>query len=323
MKIAILDDFLDVVRSLKAFGKLDGHDVKIWNDHTEDVEVLASRLQDVEALVLQRERTPIPAALVRRLPKLKVISLSGVYPHIDLEACTKAGIVVSTTNGTRPSYATAELAWGLIIAAFRNLPQEIAGMKAGRWQSAMGTCLRGNTLGVFGFGRIGPVIAKYGDAFGMKVMVWGRQSSLEKAKSLGYQTAASQEEFFSSCDVITLFLRAVKETEGIVKASDLALMKPTSLLVNTARASLIEPGALVRALKAGRPGMAAVDVFDVEPVLNADDPLLHMKNVICTPHIGGVDILTQEFLFRLVFDQVLAYKAGSPINVVNPDVLKH
>jgi D-3-phosphoglycerate dehydrogenase len=322
MNITILDDYQDVVRTLRCFSKLEGHNVTIWNDHTKDVEVLAQRLKDTEALVLIRERTPIRAPLIERLPKLKLISQRSVYPHIDIEACTRRGVIVSSDmHPGRPSYATAELTWGLIIAAMRHIPQEVAALKAGRWQSTVGTGLRGRTLGIFGYGRIGSVVAGYGKAFGMKVLVWGRPSSLERARADGFQTAHSREAFFEECDVLSLHLRYTDATRGIVTAADLARMKPTALLVNTSRAGLIEPGALVEALRKGRPGMAAVDVYEEEPVLGGNHPLLKMDNAVCTPHLGYVERDAYESQFSSIFDQILAYAAGRPINVVNPEAL--
>ena len=296
----------------------------IWNDHTKDVDVLAARLTDTEALVLIRERTPIRAPLLERLHKLKIISQRSVYPHIDVDACTRRGVVLSSNmHPGRPSYATAELTWGLVIAAMRHIPQEVAALKAGRWQSTIGTTLRGRTLGIYGYGRIGAVIAGYGKAFGMKVLVWGREGSLSRARADGYTPARSHEAFFGESDVLMLHMRLNDATRGIVTAADLARMKPTALIVNTSRAGLIEPGALVHALKAGRPGMAAVDVYEEEPVLDARHPLLALENVVCTPHIGYVERDAYEAQFSGAFDQILAYLDGKPVNVVNPEALEN
>ena len=323
MKISILDDYHDTLRTLDCFAKLSGHDVEIWNDHVQDVDALAERLCETEVLVLIRERTEIRAPLLRRLPKLRLISQRSVYPHLDVDACTELGVVVSSSMhpGT-PSYATAELTWALVVAALRQLPQQVAALKAGTWQVGVGHTLRGKTLGVYGYGRIGGVVAGYGQAFGMNVRVWARSSSHERAQSDGYTVAPSKEAFFAECDVISLHMRLVDATRGIVTSSDLARMKPTALLVNTSRALLIEPGALVAALKSGRPGMAAVDVYEEEPVLDARHPLLTMENVVCTPHIGYVTRDEYEVQFSDVFDQIVAYAAGTPINVVNPEVLE-
>jgi D-3-phosphoglycerate dehydrogenase len=321
MKVAILDDYFDTLRTLPCFAKLKGHDVKVWNDHVQETGALAERLQDTEALVLIRERTEIRAPLLECLPKLKLISQRSVYPHIDIDACTRLGIVVSSNmHAGVPSYPTAELTFGLIIAAMRQIPQQIASMKAGQWQLAPGLTIRGKTLGVFGYGRIGRQVAEYGRAFGMNVVIWAREASRTKAKAEGWATAASKEAFFQDCDIVTLHLRLVGATRHIVTRSDLAQMKPTALIVNTSRAPLIEPGALLAALQSGRPGMAAVDVYEEEPVRDIEHPLLQMSNVICTPHLGYVTREEWEIQFTDVFDQILAYAAGAPINVVNPQV---
>jgi D-3-phosphoglycerate dehydrogenase len=322
MKITILDDYFDTVRTLPCFTKLDGHDVDIWNDHVQDTPVLAERLKDTEALVLIRERTKIQGPLLDRLPHLRLISQRSVYPHIDIVACNRRGVIVSSSQhpGT-PSYAAAELTWALTLAAARQLPQQMAALKAGRWQIGVGTSLRQKTLGIFGYGRIGAAVAGYGRAFGMNVLVWSGAESLERARLDGYATATSKQALFEHSDVLSLHLRLFPATHGIVTLDDLERMKPTAILVNTSRASLIEPGALEQALRAGRPGMAAVDVYENEPVRDTNNPLLMMENVICTPHIGYVTRDEYELQFTDIFDQILAYAAGTPINVVNPDVL--
>jgi D-3-phosphoglycerate dehydrogenase len=322
MRITILDDYFDTLRTLECFRKLEGHQVTVWNDHVQDDEGLSQRLQDTEALVLIRERTQIRAPLLARLPKLRLISQRSVYPHIDVDACTRFGIVVSSSQhaGT-PSYAAAELTWALVLAAARQIPQQVAAMKAGRWQIGVGTTLRGKTLGVFGYGRIGSEVARYARAFGMEVLIWSSEASLTRARADGHRVAESQADFFGRCDVVSLHLRLVDRTRGIVGAEDLARMKPSALLVNTSRAALIAPGALVAALKAGRPGGAAVDVYEEEPVLDPRHPLLQLDNVICTPHIGYVSRDEYEVQFTDVFDQIVAYAGGNPINVVNPEVL--
>jgi D-3-phosphoglycerate dehydrogenase / 2-oxoglutarate reductase len=324
MNISILDDYFDTLRTLACFSKLAGHDVTIWNDHVQDVDTLAERLRDTEVLVLIRERTQIRAPLLERLPKLKLISQRSVYPHIDIDACTRLGIMVSSSQhaGT-PSYAAAELTWGLVLAAMRQIPQQMAALKAGNWQIGVGHTLRDRTLGIYGYGRIGSVVAGYGKAFGMKVMVWAREPALAQARADGYVVAASKEQFFEACDVLSLHMRLVEATRGIVTSHDLARMKPTALLVNTSRAPLIAPGALVDALRAGRPGMAAVDVYEKEPLRDTSDPLLTMDNVVCTPHIGYVSRDEYEIQFTDIFDQIVAYAGGAPTNVVNPDVLDH
>jgi D-3-phosphoglycerate dehydrogenase / 2-oxoglutarate reductase len=322
VKVSILDDYFDTLRTLDCFKKLAGHDVTVWNDHVQDVDALTERLRDTEALVLIRERTQIRTPLLERLPKLKLISQRSVYPHIDIETCTKLGIVVSSSqHADTPSYATAELTWGLVLAAARMIPQQVASLKAGNWQFGVGQTLRGKAFGVYGYGRIGAVVADYARAFGMKVLVWAREPALAKARADGYATAASKAAFFEQADVISLHMRLVDATRGIVKADDLARMKPTAILVNTSRAPLIEPNALVNALRAGRPGFAAVDVFEKEPLRDVKDPLLTMDNVIATPHIGYVSRDEYELQFTDIFDQIVAYAVGTPTNVVNPDVM--
>jgi D-3-phosphoglycerate dehydrogenase len=323
MKVTILDDYHDTVRTLECFRALAGHDVTIWNDHVQDVDALAARLADAEGLVLIRERTKIRTPLLERLPKLKLISQRSVHPHIDIDTCTRLGIVVSSNQHAGvPSFATAELAWGLIIAAMRQIPQQMASLKAGNWQIGVGITLRHKTLGIYGYGRIGAAVAGYGKAFGMNVLVWAREATLMKARADGYATAPSKQAFFEQCDVITLHMRLVDATRGIVTAADLARMKATALIVNTSRAPLIEPGALVNALRAGRPGMAAVDVYEEEPMRDTTHPLLNMANVVCTPHLGYVSREEYELQFADIFEQITAYAGGTPINVVNPDVME-
>src|SRR5436190_24155904 len=323
MKISVLDDYHDTVRTLACFKKLDGHDVTVWNDHLQDTDALAERLKDTAALVLIRERTKIRAPLLEKLPKLKLISQWSVYPHIDLEVCTKKGVLVcSNMHQGSPSYPTAEMTWALIHAAARDLPQQVAALKAGQWQIGVGTTVRGKTLGIFGYGRIGAEVAKVGKAFGMKVLVWAREETRKKAAADGYDVAASRAQFFETCDVLSLHMRLVDATRGIVKREDLARMKPTAVFVNTSRAPLVEKGALEDALKAGRPGKAAVDVYDEEPVVGGKHALLSMPNVICSPHLGYVTREEYEMQFNDIFDQIVAYAAGKPINMVNPDALK-
>lgn len=322
MKVSILDDYHDTLRTLEAFKKLTGHQVTIWNDHVQDTDALVQRLKEAEALVLIRERTKIRAALLERLPRLRLISQRSIYPHIDVDACTRLGVVLSSNqNFGMPSYATAELTWGLIIASMRDIPRQIESLKAGRWQAGVGNTIRGKTLGIFGYGRIGAVVAGYGKAFGMKVLVWAREASQARARADGHAVATSKEAFFRECDVITLHLRLLEATRGIVTAQDLEQMKPTALIVNTSRAPLIEPGALVAALKAGRPGKAAVDVYEEEPLRDTGHPLLNLPNAICTPHLGYVTREDHEIAFAEIFDQINAYVAGKPINVVNPQAL--
>ena len=323
MRITILDDYFDTLRTLSCFRKLDGHQVDIWTDHVQKTGALAERLKDTEVLVLIRERTEIRAPLLECLDKLRLISQRSVYPHIDIAACTRAGVIVSSgLHADTPSYATAELTWALILAAMRQLPQQMRSLRAGTWQTGIGHTLRGKTLGIHGYGRIGRTVASYGEAFGMRVLVWARQPSLVRARTDGHDVAPSSEAFYEQCDVVSLHMRLVPDTRGIVTAADLGRMRPAALLVNTSRAALIEPGALVEALRTGRPGMAAVDVYEEEPVRDAHHPLITMDNVVCTPHIGYVTRDEYEIQFSDVFDQILAYAQGQPINVVNPAVLK-
>lgn len=322
MKIAILDDYFDTLRHLPCFAKLAGHEVIIFKDHVQDTDALAERLKDFEALVLIRERTAIRAPLIERLPKLRLISQRSVYPHVDVEACTSAGVLLcSSQHEGTPSYAAAELTWALTLAAMRQLPQQMASLKAGRWQMCVGHTLRGKTLGIHGFGRIGRAVAGYGEAFGMHVLVWASEAGRERARSEGYQTADSQHSFYAQCDVVSLHMRLYPATRGIVKAADLAAMKPSALLVNTSRAGLIEPGALENALRKGRPGFAAVDVFEQEPLRDPSAAILNFPNVVATPHIGYVTHEEWELQFSDVFDQIVAFGNGAPINMINPGAL--
>jgi D-3-phosphoglycerate dehydrogenase / 2-oxoglutarate reductase len=322
MKITILDDYFDTLRTLPCFEKLAGHEVTIWNDHVQDIDSLAARLRDTEALVLIRERTQIRAPLIERLDRLRLISQRSVYPHIDIDACTRRGVVVSSNmHAGTPSYAAAELTWALVLAAARRLPQQVAALRAGVWQTGVGDTLRGRTLGIYGYGRIGATVAGYGRAFGMDVLVWAREASRERARADGHAVAESKRDFFARSDVLSLHMRLVDATRGIVGAADLAAMKPSAIFVNTSRAQLVEPGALVAALRAGRPGGAAVDVFEQEPLRDPAHPLLLMDNVICTPHIGYVTRDEYDLQFADIFEQIVAFAAGTPVNVVNPDAL--
>jgi D-3-phosphoglycerate dehydrogenase len=322
MRIAILDDYFDTLRGLPCFRKLAGHDVTVWNDHVQDTDILAERLRDAEILVLIRERTKIGAALLERLPNLKLISQRSVYPHIDVAACTRNGVILSSSQhpGT-PSYAAAELTWALVLAAARRLPQQVAALKQGVWQTSVGQTLRGRVLGIHGYGRIGLAVAGYGRAFGMRVQVWASPASRDRAAADGWDVPGSKADFYATSDVVSLHMRLVEATRGIVTADDLALMKPSAILVNTSRAPLIAPAALEAALRAGRPGFAAVDVYEQEPLRDPAHPLLNMENAICTPHIGYVTEDEYELQFSEIFDQILAYAAGAPINVINPDAL--
>jgi len=323
MNVAILDDYFDTLRTLRCFQKLSGHHVEIWTDHVQEIDALVDRLKDTDALVLIRERTAIRAPLLERLEKLRLISQRSVYPHIDIDACTRRGVVVSSSlHADTPSFAAAELTWGLILAAMRQIPQQMRSLQAGQWQIGVGHSLRGKTLGIHGYGRIGRTVAGYGEAFGMSVLVWAREASRREAVRDGHRAASSQAAFYEACDIVSLHMRLVPETRHIVTGDDLARMKPSALLVNTSRAGLIEPNALVRALQQGRPGMAAVDVYEQEPLTDRNHPLLAMENVVCTPHIGYVTRDEYEIQFADVFDQIVAFAEGHPINVVNPAVFE-
>lgn len=315
MHIVISDDYQDSIRQLACFEKAKNHTVEIYNDTVTGVDALAERFKNADAIVLIRERTVIDKALLDRLPKLKVISQTGkMASHVDLEACKEKGIVVMDGRGS--GAATAELNMLLILAALRKLVDEVNRLKGGQWQGFVGSQLSGKVLGVYGFGRIGKQVCEIGKAFGAKPLVWGRDSSLEKAKQAGYEVASSKEAFFRNSDIVCLQLRLNDQTREIVKASDLAMMKPTSLLVNASRAELIEAGALESALALGRPGYAAVDTYESEPVLAADHPLLYLPNCLCTPHIGFVEKDNYEAYFGIAFDNINAYAAGSPQNIV-------
>ena len=321
MKITILDDYFDTLRSLPCFSKLAGFDVEVWKDHIQEVGSLASRLADADALVLFRERTKIQADLLDRLPNLKLISQRSVYPHIDVDACTRNGVLLcSNLHKGTPSFAAAELTFGLILAAMRQIPQQMAALKDGKWQIGVGHTVRSKTLGIHSYGRIGEAVAKYGAAFGMKILVYGGEESCARARTDGFKIADDRKAFFEQSDVVSLHVRLYPETMGAITAADLAGMKPNALLVNTSRAGLIEDGALVRALQSGRPGMAAVDVFENEPVLSGDHPLLAMPNVVCTPHIGYVSHEEYEVQFSDIFDQIVAFNDGKPIHMINPEV---
>ncbi len=320
LNITILDDYVDVVRTLRCFPRLQGHAVTIWTDCVKDVHVLAERLEETEALVLLRERTRVGADLIARSPRLKMITVNGPYPHIDVDACTRRGIVVCSEHA-RISHATAELTWGLVIAAMRNIPQEMANLKSGGWQTRIGTGLRGRTLGCYGYGRIGKQVAAIGKAFGMRVVVWARERGLASAKADGYEVSPGSRSLFEESDVLTLHVRLTPETRGLVQAADLARMKPTALLVNTSRAELIAEHALADALRAGRPGAAAVDVYEHEPVFGGNHELLRLHNVVCTPHLGYVERDQLENYYSDQFERVLAFAAGKPRGVVNPEAL--
>ncbi len=332
MNIIILDDYQDAVRKLKCASLLEHINTKVFTNTVKGNGQLSVRLRDAEVLVLIRERTHFPRQLLEKLPKLKLISQTGkVGSHVDVETCTRLGIAVA--EGVGSPVAPAELTWALIMAAMRRLPQYIGTLKHGAWQQSglkaasmppnfgIGMVLRGKVLGIWGFGKIGQLIAGYGKAFGMRVLVWGSEASRERAHTSGYESAESLEAFFETADVLTLHLRLNDATRGIVKLDALSRMKPTALLANTSRAELIEEGALVSALNRGRPGMAAIDVFEVEPIL-AGHLLLRLENVICTPHIGYVEQDSYEMYFRAAFENVVNFIDGKPTNIVNPEALR-
>ncbi len=322
MKVTILDDWFDTLRTLPCFELLQGHDVSVCTDHIADVDELAERLHDAEVLVLFRERTAVTAELLERLPALRLISQRSAYPHIDIEACTLRGIVVSSDlHAGTPSYAAAELTWALLLGLVRDLPRQVSSLRAGTWQCGVGETLRGKTLGIFGYGRIGAVVAGYADAFGMPVLAWGGAGSQSRAAADGHETAAGQRDLFERSDAMSLHLRLTPATAGIVTLADLESMKQQAVLVNTSRAGLIAPGALVAALKSGRPRRAAVDVYEQEPLLDTAAPLLQLDTVLATPHIGYVTREEYELQFADVFAQVVDFAAGTPTNVVNPEVL--
>ena len=322
MRVAILDDYFDTVRTLDSFALLDGHDVTVFNDHVVEVDALAERLGDADAVVLIRERTAVTAELLERLPRLRLISQRSVYPHVDVEACTRRGVVLcSDLHALTACHAAAELTWALVLAARRQIPTQVASMRAGHWQCGVGRSLNGSTLGIYGYGRIGAVVAGYGRAFGMRLLAWGGESSRQRARADGVEVPASRQEFFASSDVLTIHVRLAAATRGCVTAADLAVMRPDSLFVNTSRAGLVEDGALVAALRHGRPGMAALDVFDHEPLTDVDDELLALPNALCTPHIGYVTREEWDLQFAEIFAQVNDFAAGHPRNVVNPEAL--
>jgi D-3-phosphoglycerate dehydrogenase / 2-oxoglutarate reductase len=332
MNIVILDDYQDAVRKLSCASKLDAYPAKVFTNTVKGIGQLSVRLKDADVIVLIRERTQITRQLVEKLPKLKLIAQTGrIGSHIDVNACTERGIAVA--EGVGAPYAPAELTWALIMASARRLPQYIGNLKHGAWQQsglksasmppnfALGTVLRGKTLGIWGYGKIGQLIAGYGKAFGMQVLIWGSEASRSRAASDGFVPATSREAFFEQSDVLSLHLRLSDETRGIVSLEDLSRMQTTALIVNTSRAELIEPDALIGALNRGRPGLAAVDVFETEPILQGH-ALLRLENCICTPHIGYVEMDSYEMYFSAAFDNVANFIKGTPTNIVNPGALQ-
>jgi D-3-phosphoglycerate dehydrogenase / 2-oxoglutarate reductase len=321
MKIVVIDDYQNAFKTLKCFPKLSGHEVVVHTEPESDIEKIAGRLKDADAVVLTQQRTSFPRPLIENLPKLKVIGQTGrAAGHVDLAACTEKGIVVSAGGSGNPN-ATAELTWGLILSALRNLPLEVRRLKEGRWQSTLGSGVNGKTLGIYAYGKIGSIVAAAGKAFGARILCWGREGSTGRARAAGFEVAMSREEFFAEADIVSLHLPLNKDTRGIVTSDDLARMKPSALIVNASRSGLIAKGALEAALQAGRPGRAAVDVYDVEPVLGANHPLLKMDNVTCTPHLGYVTRESYEEYYAVVVDDIVNFAAGKPTHVLNPEAL--
>ena len=332
MNVIILDDYQDAVRKLPCASLLEHLNAKVFTNTVKGMGQLSVRLRDADIIVAIRERTHFNRQLLERLPRLRLIAQTGrVGPHVDVEACTSLGIAVA--EGVGGPVSTAELTWALIMASMRRLPQYIGNLKHGAWQQSglksaamppnfgLGMRLQGKVIGIYGYGKIGRIVAGYAKAFGMQVMVWGREGSLERASADGLQLAPDRETFFATADVLTLHLRLNEQTQGMVSFEDLSRMKPTALFVNTSRAELVQDGALVTALNRGRPGLAAVDVFESEPILQGH-PLLRLENAVCTPHIGFVEQESYELYFRAAFENILAFVDGQPRNIVNPDALK-
>lgn len=323
MRVHILDDWFDTLRTLPSFARLAGHEVTVWNDHVEDLDELARRLAGAEALVLFRERTPITGQLLDRLPALRLISQRSVYPHVDVDACTRNGVLLcSNMHADTPSAAAAELTWALILAAARQLPQQMASLRAGHWRMGVGQTLEGRRLGLYGYGRIARKVAGYARAFGMDVVWWASDAGRARAAADGVMLAPDRRAFFAGCDFVSLHVRLKPETRGIITFDDLSAMQPKASFINTSRAALVAPGALLAALDAGRPGAAAVDVFESEPLMNPADKLLAHPRVIATPHIGYVTEDELDLQFADIYDQINAYAAGTPIHTINPQVLQ-
>lgn len=321
MKVHILDDWFDTLRTLPSFGLLDGHEVTVWNDHVDDVETLVERLQPAEALVLFRERTAITAPLLERLPNLRLISQRSVYPHVDVPACTANQVLLcSNMHADAPSIAAAELTFALILATARQIPQQMASLQSGQWQLAPGQTLRRRTLGVYGYGKIAKQVAAYAQAFGMNVVWWASDKGRERAQAEGATLAESRNAFFAVSDFVSVHVRLKPETKGIITREDLLAMKPTASFVNTSRSGLVERGALEAALDAGRPGHLAVDVYDREPMTAPVDALVLHPKVIATPHIGYVTEDELDLQFTDIYAQINAYAAGNPIHMINPEV---
>ena len=320
MKLAILDDWFDTLRGLPCYQKLDGIDVTVFNDHEPDPAKLVERLKPFDAVVLFRERSQMGADVLDNLPNLKLISQRSVYPHVDVDACTRNGVLLcSNMHGGTPSYAAAELTWALILGGMRRIPQQMASLQSGNWQMGVGKTLRGRTLGLYGYGRIAKAVEGYAEAFGMNVVWWSSEEGRARASADGKTVASSRKAFFAEPDVISIHVRLKPTTHGLITFKDLSAMREDALFVNTSRAGLIEPNAMLKALDAGRPGQAALDVFDVEPITKPNDPLACHPRLIGTPHIGFVTEDEYELQFSDIFDQVVAFNAGTPIHMINPE----
>lgn len=320
MHVTILDDYFDTLRGLPCFGLLAGHQVTIHNDNEQRLGALTARLRDTEALVLIRERTPVTAELVAELPALRLISMRSVHPHVDIEACTRQGVLVcSDMHADTPSHAAAELTWALILASVRQLPQQIASLKSGEWQMGVGKTLRNRTLGLYGYGRIAKAVAAYAEAFGMKVWWWASIDGRQRASHEGARLAPSRKAFFAESDVVSVHIRLKPTTTGAITYGDLDSMSPEALFVNTSRAGVVAPGALEAALATGRPGNVAVDVFETEPFIDVAETYIQLENVIATPHIGYVTHDEWDLQFTDIYNQILAFDAGTPINMINPE----
>lgn len=323
VKIAVLDDYQDMFRSVPAFERLKGHEVMVYHDTVKDPEALASRLKDADVVVLTQQRSAFPRAVIEKLTRLRLIAQTGSHrDHFDLAACTAKGIAIAAKVGAARLHSTAELTWGLILASCRHIPEEAQQLKQGAWQTTVGNSVHGKTLGVYGLGKIGSMVARVGAAFGMKMTCWGRDTTRARAREAGYEVPPSREAFFSGADIVSLHVPLEPETRGIITARDLACMKPTALLVNTSRAALIEQGALVEALKRGRPGRAAVDVYESEPVTDGGHPLFSLPNALCTPHLGYNVRELYDVLYGEAIDHIVAFISGNPVNILNPDALK-
>ena len=322
MKVAVLDDWFDTLRHLPCYRHLDGMDVTVFTDHEPDQERLAERLRPFDAITLFRERTPITAGLLARLPNLRLISQRSVYPHVDVAACTARGVLLcSNMHSGTPSFAASEHTWALIMAAMRQIPQQMHSLHRGQWQIGVGKTLMGRTLGLYGYGRIAKAVATYAAAFGMRVIWWGSEEGRAQARADNQTLASSRAAFFAEPDVVSVHVRLKPATRGIIGFDDLSAMRPDALFVNTSRAGLIEPGALLRALDAGRPGQAALDVFDQEPISWADDPLATHPSVTATPHIGFVTEDELDLQFNDIFEQVACFAKGAPIHAINPEAV--